>query len=906
MERVLVIGDSQCGQLGSTFFADTVQRTNMERYRWTDAPGKIHVDFDCLGYRRVDRCWRDSTVVCTAGAIARRSPGAGCCTDSGFPSVACSEAGPCTKAVDVLGAACQAAQPASAVVLFLGVNDMKSSSWLDAGYVAAWEDIWLRAIDTAVACPSFTTILMVSPLPLVPAKLRGIAAIEWGNDNRSAVTQHTMARAVAGRGGTDATWNMSANLCRSPTSAKSYHLRFVPTADLAWPQECGDGAHYVGGGFTQAGLSARLASELSYGLCLSTLSRVLGPHKAATSCLQAMTETMTRSANRSDDAAPPPPSFCGNNLSAIGRGAPVAPAEWDSNLPNAQCNATASSNNTKDTTTTTTTTTATVANSSSVTAACAARSAPMLVAVVAATAAPLLAWEFLVIMVLRVVPAAAATTAAAAATTAAAAAATAAAAASMAPAPVVTAAPKSGGNAVGAASRARSGRIHGLDGVRVLAAAHIATFHIYQQIRITHDAASDAALSDAALSDAALNGAGAPPPSGGGVPFASSFAGFGKYMVVVFFCLSGFLLADTRAPPPAQQQTARSADTLRFVATRLLPLLPLHLVSLILAVIVQQQQHAALGGVAFSAQKVALSVLLLQSWGPPFHYADMNGPSWFLSNLAFFYCCFPRWHRFAARLTARNCALALLACWLASFTPTLVCYALFDLPLYRRWYGIHVHSFIAFSPLANWPSFAVGVLFAHCTQHARRYAAAAAAAAAATRPETDDGGECECEWRSVLTAVAWFGAPAAVLCALLFFSLARAPGFEMGTYLLLLDKGPLTLPPLLLLIAGCLDLGVCKHAPPWPWGDRLLVPFAPAAHLAWPLYILHVPLSALIDQLVPRAAASAADPFLLLWVKPILLLVGAMLGARLVDAPVRAALKTVGSGRFLLPVRRSS
>ena len=70
--------------------------------------------------------------------------------------------------------------------------------------------------------------------------------------------------------------------------------------------------------------------------------------------------------------------------------------------------------------------------------------------------------NILVVTVLRLVPAAATTTAAAAATTAAAAATTAAAAAAIATAPGVTAAPKSGANAVSAASRPPSGRILGL------------------------------------------------------------------------------------------------------------------------------------------------------------------------------------------------------------------------------------------------------------------------------------------------------------------------------------------------------------------------------------------------------------------------------------------------------------
>ena len=56
--------------------------------------------------------------------------------------------------------------------------------------------------------------------------------------------------------------------------------------------------------------------------------------------------------------------------------------------------------------------------------------------------------------------------------------------------------------------------------------------------------------------------------------------------------------------------------------------------------------------------EVAYSALLVQAWVPPFHWA-LNGPGWFVSNLALFYLVVPWWSAAARRLHDARAAAAI-------------------------------------------------------------------------------------------------------------------------------------------------------------------------------------------------------------------------------------------------------
>lgn len=101
---------------------------------------------------------------------------------------------------------------------------------------------------------------------------------------------------------------------------------------------------------------------------------------------------------------------------------------------------------------------------------------------------------------------------------------------------------------------------------------------------------------------------------------------------------------------------------------------------------------------ATNAQGFVLTAVLMQSWAPPFQYGAMNGPAWFVACLAAYWALTPRWLRVARLCRASGTLWRLLfLSYLASFTPTFVCYLAFDLPLYRRWYGGELYVQVEFN-----------------------------------------------------------------------------------------------------------------------------------------------------------------------------------------------------------------
>lgn len=163
---------------------------------------------------------------------------------------------------------------------------------------------------------------------------------------------------------------------------------------------------------------------------------------------------------------------------------------------------------------------------------------------------------------------------------------------------------------------------------------------------------------------------------------ARKIIGMGFFATSTFFMLSGFLLAHVALDAAGRLKGSAPA----FVARRLCNLYPIHLITLLLAlslllfqypivpegVYVYYNSHPYVAPDAqlrelFGArlpwvsaiEHIGLQLFLLQAWEPRFLW--LNGASWSISALFFFYLCFPS---VAPRLMGiRRWGLALLAIW---------------------------------------------------------------------------------------------------------------------------------------------------------------------------------------------------------------------------------------------------
>lgn len=119
--------------------------------------------------------------------------------------------------------------------------------------------------------------------------------------------------------------------------------------------------------------------------------------------------------------------------------------------------------------------------------------------------------------------------------------------------------------------------------------------------------------------------------------YPGRFSFGGEAAVAFFFMLSGFVLSKRFGV----MVDNRSFSMMKFLRRQLAKFYPLHLTLLAAVVMID-----ALGGNIVEWWKLALSVLLLQSWIPtPSVCYVGNGVSWFLSTLLFLYVVFPWLYR---------------------------------------------------------------------------------------------------------------------------------------------------------------------------------------------------------------------------------------------------------------------
>ena len=342
-----------------------------------------------------------------------------------------------------------------------------------------------------------------------------------------------------------------------------------------------------------------------------------------------------------------------------------------------------------------------------------------------------------------------------------------------------------------------------LEGIRIIGAFHILVFHLYQKFEWSNFTSE-----------------------------TCQFCGFGKYWVQVFFMLTGFV---------SYRSCSREGgpDGFTLARRRVVGLYPLYFIACMMGYLVTLLQTNAA-----SADEVFRTLLLNQTWWPPFHYGGLSGPGWFLSCLFVFWIALPHWARALRRGALWKVVMLVTISYLASWMAHLSCYEILDFPLRGRWYVLAVHNFIEFSPYANWYNVAFGLGLAALIER----------------------------WPSdaLKRTIRLCGASSSIIGIMVFFLLARSPGFTMGTHELLIDKGPLSLPVVAILMIACTD---SKD----PMARFALSFIGRAAPLAWPIYILHVPVSQLLKQILEEEDYPIAFN---VFIQPAVLLLAACLGAK--------------------------
>ncbi|GGJ93739.1 acyltransferase family protein [Pseudomonas matsuisoli] len=197
--------------------------------------------------------------------------------------------------------------------------------------------------------------------------------------------------------------------------------------------------------------------------------------------------------------------------------------------------------------------------------------------------------------------------------------------------------------------------------------------------------------------------------------------GMGFYATSTFFLLSGFLLAHVCLNDEGQMKGSPKG----FIARRLCNLYPIHLITLSIAlillffresvaegVLVYYNQHPyapvedrsldevlpPLGWTAAGAH-VVMQFLLLQSWEPRFLW--LNGATWSISALLFFYLLFPI---LGPRLMAARRWLLLGFCVWGLYLL---------LPLAATWLGAYDYITVGVmhrNPIVRLPEFLIGIL----------------------------------------------------------------------------------------------------------------------------------------------------------------------------------------------------
>ena len=141
--------------------------------------------------------------------------------------------------------------------------------------------------------------------------------------------------------------------------------------------------------------------------------------------------------------------------------------------------------------------------------------------------------------------------------------------------------------------------------------------------------------------------------------------------VSAFFVLSGFLMYYSHA---SDATTASVKSNLKFSWSKIRKLYPLHIITMVLAVVLRIYSESCNGITISSAaaliRDILLNVTLLQSWVPDSTVnVSLNGTAWFLSVMAFLYFAFPYLKNILAdksnKFMLASCITLMIVQWLS-------------------------------------------------------------------------------------------------------------------------------------------------------------------------------------------------------------------------------------------------
>lgn len=335
--------------------------------------------------------------------------------------------------------------------------------------------------------------------------------------------------------------------------------------------------------------------------------------------------------------------------------------------------------------------------------------------------------------------------------------------------------------------------------------------------------------------------------AGGPAPLACLYLGYSG--VSFFFILSGFILTYTYIEPGGALRSSAAA----FWGARVARVLPVYLLALALAI----PPYLWFRDPRATPVLTELSTLTFTQAWLPWSADAWNGPSWSLSDEAFFYALFPFIAPLVARISRRGLNLAGNLFWLAGLSAAIM-YIAINPDHLTTWGSSDTTLFriLRFDPLIRLPEFLLGLALGRMFVLDR----------ATIRPS---------RLRGMALSLATFGSLEAII-------LAPASGIPLPT--ILVTDGLLN--PIFALLIYSLawgDGGAAKL-----FAAPILVALGEASYA---LYLIHIPLHIYFQRLFPAPVPATPSSYLYWSCYLLLCIVLALVIYRWVERPARRSLR---------------